>query len=100
MSRGNGESRFLSHFKEAGYCDIVAIDYDWHEESSGYQTEHTYETVVARKGNDYYKVVGHETARVFSRRSFSIKSAQPITSDEYNDLVAQINADDASPPSE
>ena len=41
---------FLGHYLAAGLRDIVSIDYDSHEEQSGFQEENISETIVARKG--------------------------------------------------
>ena len=83
-----GESRFRPHFERQGYQDIFAIDFVFTEESSGYQTEHERETVVARKADEYYRVVGHQTRRVFGRSSFAIESEKRITKQEYEAALA------------
>ncbi len=53
----------LADFEEKGFRDIVVLDETWHEESSGFQAEHTRQTVVARQGSEYFRLVGHETRR-------------------------------------
>jgi hypothetical protein len=94
MNKISGKSKLSAHFKQEGYRDIFAIAYDCREESGGYQTEHTYETVVARKDDAYYKVVGHETAAPFRGRRFSIKSAQAITEEEFEAAIAEVRSKD------
>src|SRR5690348_10150482 len=88
MNMTTGESRFRSYFEKEGYQDIFAIDFAFTEESSGYQTEHERETIVARKADDYYLVVGHQTRRVFGRSNFAIESEKRIAKQEYEAAAA------------
>ncbi len=37
-----------AHYLDLGYHDVVIIEKEWHEESSGYQNEHTHHVVACR----------------------------------------------------
>ena len=82
-------SEFLGHYLAAGLRDIVSIDYDSHEEQSGFQEENIRETIVARKGAGFIKVSMHlrKTYGPNGRGpEFNVSSEETITEQDYDQL--------------
>jgi hypothetical protein len=81
-------AEFLDEYLRAGLSQIVVIDYSHKEESSGYQNEHTHETVVAFDGRRYVRAECGES-KIFSPpggREFSGPSTVEITKAQYEEL--------------
>ena len=81
-------SQYLRRYLELGLSQIVVVDHREKEVQSGYGLELTWETVVARKGNGYVRLVFHD------RQSFApnaggssggVESEAIITATEYRD---------------
>ncbi|PSH02769.1 MAG: hypothetical protein CXZ00_15705 [Acidobacteria bacterium] len=80
-----GKSRFLNEYLSWDLWDIVVVGHQFDEERSGYQTEHTYEEVVAHKGEKFVRLWLHETRENGPRGGIDVEqhSESEITEEEY-----------------
>jgi len=79
-------SDYLRHYMDGGLSDIIVVTTREKELGNAYRRELTWETVVARKGNGYVKVVLRHSVS-FSPgaggHDIGMESETPITAEEY-----------------
>src|SRR5882762_5686743 len=83
-------AEFLEKYLEAGLSQIFVIDYKYNEERSGFQNEHTHETIVAYDGRRYVRT-GASESRIYAppgSHDFSLFTPVEITEGEYKKLSA------------
>ena len=83
-------AEFLEEYLRMGLSQIVVIDYSHTEERSGYQNEHTHETVVAYDGKRFVRAEASES-RIFAPpggHEFGVSSPKEISEAEYKQLTA------------
>jgi topoisomerase-like DNA binding C4 zinc finger protein len=82
-------AEFLEEYLRIGLSQVVVIDHRHSEERSGYQNEHTHETIVAYDGNRFVRVEASES-RIFAPpggHEFGLSSPEEITEAEYKQLT-------------
>jgi Topoisomerase DNA binding C4 zinc finger len=83
-------AEFLEKYLEAGLSQIFVIGYKYNEERSGFQNEHTRETIVAYDGNCYVRS-GASESRIYAppgSYEFFLFKPLEITEAEYKELSA------------
>jgi hypothetical protein len=83
-------AEFLEEYLRMRLSQIVVIDYRHSEERSGYQNEHTHETIVAYDGERFVQAEASES-RIFAPpggHEFGVSSPKEITEAEYQQLTA------------
>jgi hypothetical protein len=81
-------SEFLEKYLDAGYSGIVRIAYD-HKESGSGHIEKTTETVVARKGKNYFQVEAYQRLAFLGNSSgYFEQRPSPIDEAQYAALAA------------
>jgi len=81
-------SHLLKDYLEHGLSDIIVIEHEDKEDTSGNQNERTWETVVARKDGKFVKVSVYELQKFgwAVGRDFSVKSIEEISDEQYQTL--------------
>jgi hypothetical protein len=77
-------AEFLAEYLSRSFTEIYVIDHEEREETGGFETQHTYQTVVAKSGDKYYEVGLHEQNRFGPRGGprISVMSTE-ISSETY-----------------
>jgi ribosomal protein L37AE/L43A len=82
-------SHLLERYLGLGLSNIIVLDRTEREEPGGYNTDHTEETIIARKGKTFVRTTVHEAIKYFYNAGtrFHVTSETKITEKEYQQLA-------------
>ncbi len=70
-----------------GFSEIIRIESNWTEESTGYQNEHIHEKIACTQKGKYYIVLAHLKQKTMGGEDFDILNKTEISKEEYEDLL-------------
>ena len=72
------------YFNRLGVANIVRISTRWSEESSGYENEHIYETIVCADAGKFFRINAHLKQKTMGGEDFEFSDKSEITKEEYD----------------